>query len=580
MGQNMPDKPDAPKEIAKPCAPAGGDHAAVEAKSQNAPGSTNDTFHAAKGACGDTASSSLPSIDISAWDKHFRDEDAKAKEAKAGAGEAPKEALKESPPAPPKDGTSGAPAAASDGSHTSTPAPEPAGIASTGPERDAPPGTPENLKFLYPIKQKKDEDLGDGLPRENRNKLDGASGADVTAKPAPPAPEASPEALVKTQVANPDTRHESEAPEASPKALVKTPAPREDVPLVTDKEFATVGKDVLKKLDPNDTEEVSKDQLAKALEDPSFKGKEAQVLAAMYQNFDSLHNLSGHEGFFSGKRINGDDLDSYGRSGDADLKIKVVGTLINVNRGQKLDISHDLYADSEHPKLSINQDGVKQGGIGDCYFEAPLASVASTHPELIKGAIKDNNDGTSTVTFPGDPENPVTVKNPTEAEQGLYNHGSKDGTWASVMEKAYGAYSKQNSWLPNFLGGGHAAQDGADGGGSAAGPMALLTGSDVSTHYTFFNSTSAISENLEQAFSGPHHKAVAAGIGGFTGGETEDGVQTKHVYSVTDYVADGQGSGQVTVRNPWGGKDGTTAGTFTMPLERFMKDFTTVSIEQ
>jgi hypothetical protein len=51
-----------------------------------------------------------------------------------------------------------------------------------------------------------------------------------------------------------------------------------------------------------------------------------------------------------------------------------------------------------------------------------------------------------------------------------------------------------------------------------------------------------------------------------------------HAYTIMNFVPDGQGGGDITVRNPHGG-DGTE-GTVTIPLEKFMKNFSFVVVGQ
>lgn len=103
---------------------------------------------------------------------------------------------------------------------------------------------------------------------------------------------------------------------------------------------------------------------------------------------------------------------------------------------------------------SISPDGVspadvQQRALGDCYFLAALASVAQQHPEVIWNAIKDNGDGTYTVTFyqNGKPvevtvDNEFPVRedsngNPT-AQPAYANTGSTpQELWPMIMEKAY-----------------------------------------------------------------------------------------------------------------------------------------------
>ncbi len=118
---------------------------------------------------------------------------------------------------------------------------------------------------------------------------------------------------------------------------------------------------------------------------------------------------------------------------------------------------------------SISLDGIspsdiKQGYLGDCYFLAALASVAQQHPEVIWNAIKDNGDGTYTVTFYQDGKPvPVTVDaefpvtedakgNPTGTPAYARTGSTRDELWPLIMEKAYaqldgGSYRKiEGGW--------------------------------------------------------------------------------------------------------------------------------------
>jgi hypothetical protein len=490
----------------------------------------------------------------------------------------------------------------------------------------------------------------------------------------------------KPRVAGGDSQPSAQpqkAPEAPPAPSDKSPeksaekpaAPRVDVPQLTDAEFPEVAKQVLAKLDTNHTGEITKEQLAKALEDPSFKGKEAQALAAMYQGFDRMHDLSKHEGWLLPKHcLTAADLDKYGEvqkeegqrsqeayemknwahnnmskfdkngggslnkweieaalkdkntsaedrkmletikkhfsemghfwesginlkafdnyaaniykdTDHAKLVAEVWGACYNVNKGQKPDISHDLYSDAANPLNSIKPDAIRQGSIGDCYFESSLAALANSNPGVIKNAIKDNGDGTYTVTFPGDKDHPIKVKAPTEAEQGLYNHGSPNGYWASVMEKAFGQYRQNDHWWNRLtnLGGGNTPEEGADGGGFTTPTMKLLTGHDVDGDILAFHSQSAIAAKLEKAFSSNPPKGVCASTLGelpFTGENTADGFCKGHAYTITNFVPDGKGGGMITIRNPWGGPADSTSGTITIPLDKFMKNFAGMSFEQ
>jgi len=99
-----------------------------------------------------------------------------------------------------------------------------------------------------------------------------------------------------------------------------------------------------------------------------------------------------------------------------------------------------LYADCLQPTKSIKMDDVRQGPAGDLYFDAALAAVAGRQPALIGESIKENDDGSYTVTFKGDQLHPVTVAKPSAVELLRSYKGDDDCFWPVVMEKAYTAH--------------------------------------------------------------------------------------------------------------------------------------------
>lgn len=442
-----------------------------------------------------------------------------------------------------------------------------------------------------------------------------------------------------------------------------------EVLLLNQKDFAEVAKRVFDKIDKDGSGKITRDEIYRAIEDPTITGQDAQALTAMYTNFRSLANLAGKQGIFEWSGITKADLDKvselasrqqtrvddayrmeawaksnmhlFDRSGNGKLNFREIdaalrdpkisdydkqnlqlvrdnyqkigpdgqsgvslkaieeytskvyqtyeGKLIaalsastwQTARSQRPEISRDLYGDSKDPLNSIVPDAIKQGTIGNCYFHASLAAVAKSNPQLIKDMIKDNGDGTYTVTFPGAKDEPITVKAPTEVEQGLYNRGSEHGTWANILEKAYGQYSqtfyRRGLFNPT---GGNTPAEGGDGGGRPEGVMKLLTGSSTDTDMLLINSQSSIARKLEDAFSSVPPKAVAAGINNlFFWSTTSDGFYAAHAYSITGFQPDGKGGGMVTIRNPWAGENGTTYGTISIPLEKFIKNFSQIIFE-
>ncbi|MBS1990739.1 MAG: hypothetical protein JSS83_09500 [Cyanobacteria bacterium SZAS LIN-3] len=463
---------------------------------------------------------------------------------------------------------------------------------------------------------------------------------------------------------------------ATMEAAKKTEKPvirHSDEPTVAPDKFADVAKRVLAKIDTGHSGAVTKEQLAKAMEDPQFKGAEAQALAAMYRNFDKLHNLSSHEYIWSTATITTGDLDKfaaiqkehtpkvletanlsnwannnlknftsngseyltrddierglknprtsqydremlqlakkyygemdsmlnfsglkakdfqdlakkYDEDGDSKPISAIFASCWYVSENaQKTGTASSLYGDAD-PLKSINPEAVKQGTIGDCYYEAVVAGLAKSNPAAIRDMIKDNHNGTYTVTFPGAPNEPITIKKPTEAELGTYNFGGKDGIWASVLEKAYGEYRRKH---------GHGAptpQEGADGGGRPEPVVKLLTGKDADTTIVEGAKAADVAKKLTDAFAGKPPKVVAAGINadgnfwhrlfGNLDPKTADQYYRQHEYTIVGFTPDGHGGGTVEVRNPWGGAINTPNGTFKIPLSVFMRNFSDVTIQK
>jgi len=334
--------------------------------------------------------------------------------------------------------------------------------------------------------------------------------------------------------------------------------------------------DNFKKVDTDSDDYLTKSEIEKALERTDLTANERTSLEFLRDNVDDLEEASNDEFGDENDGITKDDLKEYGDS----TVTTVHSALYRTHEAQKTG-SRDLYANKEKPLESIKPDAIKQGMIGNCYFEAALASVAAVDPEAIHRMIKDNGDGTYTVTFPGNTDEPITVKAPTEVEMGIFNQGGPDGTWASVLDKAYGAYCNQHWYRrgPFNLLGGDTDAEGGDGGELKIGhAMSLLTGRDRDTDWIMVSSESEITEKLTEAFQGPRKRPVIAGIRMKPiAGESPDGFADSHMYSIIDFDPKGPDGGTVTVRNPWGGKEGTTRGTMKISVKQFENNFSRIS---
>ena len=436
---------------------------------------------------------------------------------------------------------------------------------------------------------------------------------------------------------------------------------------VKDDDFAAKAVGLISRISINGS--VNRHDISKALQDPSYTGEDAQIIAALYQNFDRLKVLGADRQWFD-QSISSEDLAEYDKiqhrynrkfseaieakswteihftqvdkngnglvshaeliaakheptASDKDKseidyllshlkkigrmeEIKIsdvdsyVSAVLNENDASKLTLGvwsscfkvHEsqianypktLYA-SNDPLRSIVPDAIKQGSIGDCYFLAPLASIANSEPEIIAKSIHDNGNGTFTVRFPACPNEPITVGAPTEAELGLFNHAGPFGVWASVMEKAYGAFCQKYFWrrsIENLITDG-VPESGADGGGFMEYPLALISGRHVDWHLVKLCSEQKMAHLLESALCGPRRKAVNVGINrDFFSDYTSDGFYRRHVYSVLNYIpASKDAEAQVVVRNPWGAKNDTPDGVIRVSLKRFMQDFDRVALAQ
>jgi len=225
--------------------------------------------------------------------------------------------------------------------------------------------------------------------------------------------------------------------------------------------------------------------------------------------------------------------------------------------------------------LTVNgfgsDDGV-QGGLGDCYFISSMMAVANTHPEILQKAIKDNGNGTYTVTFwqrdnADSAPRPVkvTVDDKIPEAKGAPQYvGSRSGKeiWPEILEKAYAQW--------------HGGYEDIQG-GMGANALSALTGARPG----FFPvneemKTDDVWSQLKSACSSGG--CVVADSTGF-GHEKVAGVVSDHTYTVLG-VEEKNGQRMVKLRNPWGeqepGHDGTDDGIFELPVEQFVKSYAMV----
>jgi len=192
---------------------------------------------------------------------------------------------------------------------------------------------------------------------------------------------------------------------------------------------------------------------------------------------------------------------------------------------------------------------INQGGLADCYYVAPLASLAYSEPQKLMNMGVDLGDGTYAVRFM---RNSVTtyVRVDGDLAAGYYNGGlanqqpgASGNQWGSIFEKAYAFFR------------------------TGANTYASLNwGSQVSTFFDLGFSSSAIGPAYSTAATvlSTINTQIAAGhaIAASTNGTITSGAPLieAHVYTIIGAYKDSGGTVWIQLRNPWGvdgaGNDG------------------------
>jgi hypothetical protein len=236
----------------------------------------------------------------------------------------------------------------------------------------------------------------------------------------------------------------------------------------------------------------------------------------------------------------------------------------------KVNFTGPLFIDG--PKA----DDVQQGQIGDCYFPAALAAIAKHNPDAISNLIKDNGDGTYTVTFKEKDWASGRFKDVAVKVDGdlyarsyggaLYGRSANSSDpkkmelWFPLVEKAYAQWKGSYDTIGN---GGHVSDVFED--------MMGVEASSMSINYTGPDKVwEQVVKNVDAK------KPIGAGTYGDDqeAKYTNTGVYANHAYSVLGYEKSGTDR-FVIVRNPWGESEpagnGANDGIFKLKLEEFTK---------
>ena len=211
-------------------------------------------------------------------------------------------------------------------------------------------------------------------------------------------------------------------------------------------------------------------------------------------------------------------------------------------------------------------EDITQGDLGDCWFLAALGAEVRADPQFLTRHVRDNGNGTYTVTFyDGSTPVPVTVDGRLPYNgwnQTAFEHPD-NAYWAAIYEKAFA----------EFKGG----YKNTEGGWGSEG-MQALTGKDSSKLSPGFLSADALQQLLAAG------KPMTAGTGSHHSGFLwlhsdeyfdDHKLVTKHEYTITS-VDTGADPPTVTVRNPWG-DTGAVPETVTMSWDEFRDHFDEVS---
>jgi hypothetical protein len=237
---------------------------------------------------------------------------------------------------------------------------------------------------------------------------------------------------------------------------------------------------------------------------------------------------------------------------------------------------------------------VAQGQLGDCYFPAALAALAQANPAAVSKMIKDNGDGSYTVTFkerewtsldePSANFKDVQVKVDGDLyvrSSGGPLYGAAAGAdkseksmelWFPLIEKAYAQYK--------------GSYDTVGSGGRASDVFSVCLGAEPSTLRTDGMNPNIIWSSIKSAVDGKRPAAAGTFDESEAARYTNTGVYPDHAYSILGYE-EKNGARYVTLRNPWGESEpagnGANDGVFNLKLEDFMKlyqSFMTVGVEE
>jgi len=312
----------------------------------------------------------------------------------------------------------------------------------------------------------------------------------------------------------------------------------------------------------------------------------------------SLVTIDDKGGFPAGFQVNGKAGDTFSVAAtdgvnNVDFAVSVGKVQVPGVDGGVVDLIRDPAPLDEHKTYAkkrfegpLFKDAVDihdsiQGQIGNCYFPSAISAIAQNNPDILKNMIKDNGDGTYTVTFKErDPRTFQFRDVKIDVDGDLYVrswggpiYGSSKGDkgektmelWYPLVEKAYA------QWKGGF--------EAIGNGGMSSDVMQDVMGKDGRDMWISEGNQAQVWTTLKRALDSK--QPVSAGTYGETQAAryTNTGVYANHSYSVIGYE-EVNGEKFVQLRNPWGESEpagnGPNDGVFKLKLQDFSRLYQTL----
>lgn len=336
---------------------------------------------------------------------------------------------------------------------------------------------------------------------------------------------------------------------------------------------------LFEKIDTDKNGFLSHQEVVNKMKDGSIKTPDSAVISTLVQNGSKIANLSDDELGLENDGVTKKDIIALDKlSGSDTIKDKVENTYYNsLYKATSGKSFFDENGKFISPKKASDIDfrHIQQGGAGDCYFLAALASQAQRNPQKIVDMIKDNGDGTFNIKFSN---KTVKINAPTSSELGLYADGAG---WVALVEKGYAVYRNESTLLKK-----ENPFDVSGGGSMIIGrSIKELTGNSYDTDMVKLTPKNSTRAKLTDATN--NNKLMTASINKTLIGKSEFNLPDAHVYTILGFDSK---TDKVKIRNPWGhteaqdsnnnARDGRDDGIFELTIDEFYRAFSMVAYEQ